>query len=171
LLSRDAIRTLQRRLRDLGYVEVGAIDGLVGEKTIGAISMFQAANGLEVNGQLDEETQKRLFTAPMRTIERTAKQIEDSSRIINDAKKVRNVGIGTILSMIGVVAKDPVASLTNAAEWFATFQSSLQPLVDLGVIAMDHWYVPVAAIGVGLYLWSKRIEEHRKEDHETGKTA
>lgn len=40
------IADIQTRLRALGFVQVGEIDGIVGEKTTGAIAAFEKANGL-----------------------------------------------------------------------------------------------------------------------------
>lgn len=56
----DAVRVLQQRLSDLGYL-TGAIDGDFGPGTEKAISAFQAAVGLEATGIADHETQKALY--------------------------------------------------------------------------------------------------------------
>ena len=53
---------MQDRLRELGYLDMnGESTGYYGDKTVDAISEFQRANGLEVTGQADEATQKKLL--------------------------------------------------------------------------------------------------------------
>ncbi len=45
------VATVQRRLDELGYYH-GAVDGVVGQQTRGAIAAFEGRNGLIVNGKL-----------------------------------------------------------------------------------------------------------------------
>jgi len=63
----EAVRAMQQRLIDLGYLAGGA-DGSYGGKTVAAVKAFQQAAGLEVTGEADDETQRRLFwtVAPAR---------------------------------------------------------------------------------------------------------
>lgn len=55
----DGVSGAQARLHNLGY-RTGPIDGIVGPRTQGALRAFQAAEGLEVTGALDEPTRTRL---------------------------------------------------------------------------------------------------------------
>ena len=53
---------LQEALRSQGYLIMdGPCTGYYGEQTVKAISQFQAANGLNVSGEADSETQQRLL--------------------------------------------------------------------------------------------------------------
>lgn len=47
---KSLVRAIQQQLRDLGY-EPGSADGIAGRKTREAIVAFQAANGLDIDGQ------------------------------------------------------------------------------------------------------------------------
>jgi peptidoglycan hydrolase-like protein with peptidoglycan-binding domain len=49
-MSRSAIKALQTQLKNLGYAEVGRVDGFWGSRTVGAFSAFQAHEGLPVTG-------------------------------------------------------------------------------------------------------------------------
>lgn len=51
---------IQKDLFELGYVQVGGIDGIVGYNTRQALKAFQKENGLPVTGNADEETIKKL---------------------------------------------------------------------------------------------------------------
>ena len=57
--SGEAVRTVQRRLKELGYYN-GAIDGDFGEATDKAVKAFQKANGLSADGKVGEQTLKKL---------------------------------------------------------------------------------------------------------------
>lgn len=51
----SAVRTLQRRLKELGYYD-GSIDGDFGSETLGAVRAFQRSNGLSVDGAAGVKT-------------------------------------------------------------------------------------------------------------------
>ncbi|MGJ0393049.1 MAG: peptidoglycan-binding domain-containing protein [Methylocystis sp.] len=51
----DAVKAAQQELQRLRY-QLGRVDGVVGEATVGALAMFQFTNALPVTGQLDEAT-------------------------------------------------------------------------------------------------------------------
>ncbi|NPV78072.1 MAG: hypothetical protein HPY59_17060 [Anaerolineae bacterium] len=53
---------MQQRLFDLGYVQVGAPDGVFGPKTDQAVRLFQERNGLVVDGVVGPITWERLFS-------------------------------------------------------------------------------------------------------------
>ena len=55
----SAVKTLQRRLRDLGYYS-GSIDGDFGDSTAAAVRAFQKANGLDVDGKVGSRTLAKL---------------------------------------------------------------------------------------------------------------
>jgi hypothetical protein len=59
----DELKALQIKLRKLGYAGVGNPDGRFGVKTVGALSAFQAHEGLPVTGKLDAATREAMKTA------------------------------------------------------------------------------------------------------------
>lgn len=54
-------KTIQQRLIDLGYLR-GAADGKFGEKSAGAVKIFQRVNHLDITGNTDAETIIALFS-------------------------------------------------------------------------------------------------------------
>lgn len=58
----DAVRTVQKRLKDLGYLS-GAADGKFGQASVTALKAFQQTNGLKVDGVAGAATQNVLFSA------------------------------------------------------------------------------------------------------------
>jgi hypothetical protein len=57
------VKRVQQRLRDLGYAEVGAPDGLFGDATREAVKAFQQAANLPPTGEVDCATALALFGA------------------------------------------------------------------------------------------------------------
>lgn len=55
----EAVRKLQRRLKELGYF-TSSVDGDYGEKTVSAVKAFQRRNGLSADGVAGAATLKRL---------------------------------------------------------------------------------------------------------------
>ena len=55
----EAVRTIQRKLKELGYY-TGSVDGDFGEATDKAVKAFQKANGLTADGKVGEQTLKKL---------------------------------------------------------------------------------------------------------------
>jgi peptidoglycan hydrolase-like protein with peptidoglycan-binding domain len=58
-LSREEARSVQEALRGKGF-DPGPIDGQLGPRTAQAVRDFQKQEGLQVTGQLDDETRTRL---------------------------------------------------------------------------------------------------------------
>ncbi len=58
----DDVKTLQSRLKVLGYY-TGTIDGQFGTGTYNAVKLFQARNGLSVDGKAGSRTLAKLFSA------------------------------------------------------------------------------------------------------------
>lgn len=62
----DEVRAVQQLLTDLGYTQVGAIDGIFGSNTGQAVRDFQRDNGLAVDGIVGPRTWARLHgSAPV----------------------------------------------------------------------------------------------------------
>jgi hypothetical protein len=57
----EDVRIVQQRLFDLGYTQVGEIDGIFGSMTEDAVKVFQEDNGLEVNGVVESTTWAVIF--------------------------------------------------------------------------------------------------------------
>ncbi len=96
------IRSVQQRLRDLGYSETGRVDGLCGPRTIAGLSAFQATSGLPVTGALDTTTAAALTTAGPRPVadERanvTAQELARRGDVV--VKSTERIRLGSILAM------------------------------------------------------------------------
>ncbi len=71
--ERESVRAAQRRLIELGLLGDGA-DGVYGPRTGDALRTYQAQNGLEASGHLDEATFERLTHVDMNAL--SAKDVQ-----------------------------------------------------------------------------------------------
>lgn len=62
-LSGDDVQLVQQRLADLGFRQVGVIDGIFGPATDAAVRAFQQQQGLDVDGIVGPQTWTSLFNA------------------------------------------------------------------------------------------------------------
>ena len=66
----DGVRTLQQRLRELGFLE-GEADGQFGRATKAAVVLFQKQHGLDADGIVGEKTWRMLFSDNAHAVEVT----------------------------------------------------------------------------------------------------
>lgn len=85
----DDIRRWQSRLHDLGY-PCGAVDGVPGQATEDAVTLFQRHNGLPVTGHLDAATVAKIESPD------TPRRPVSEGRSSIDAKELRRRGSFTI---------------------------------------------------------------------------
>lgn len=164
------VRELQAQLVALGYVSVGKPDGQIGPMTIGAISAFQAENGLDVTGRFDAQTQGHLYEAAPREVVRATEEPENS-RIVSGARTLKKGAVG--LLGIGTIDQidDPIAALTGVQEKFEKLKSLLNPFQGATDWLTQNWMLVVIALAVGVYVYSRRIERARLDDHLSGASA
>ena len=84
LYSKEIVRKLQKKLKDLGY-DPGPIDGIWGKKTASALEHFQRSVGLPVTGKADEKTKEKLGLSKVnsKTIEKPS-ATREVGKLFND---------------------------------------------------------------------------------------
>jgi hypothetical protein len=187
-LPADDIRALQKKLRALGYASVGNPDGGFGTKTIGALSQFQAHEGLPVTGKLDDATREALKTAepievPGERKRATASDLaEAGSKTVKAADKGSlfawgKGAIGTILAGGGVVEKagllDTAPAGIDKANQAKGIWDSFCDLVHPVFAGPTPIIVGVVLIAasVAAYFLFEKIKAYRVADHNSGAHA
>jgi hypothetical protein len=181
-LSREEIRLVQELLRRLGYHEVGAPDGVWGSRTTGALSAFQAHEGLPVTGHYDDATRAALATAdkrptaPAREAATVDELAEAGSRTVKDAKQL--TFMGRLLKWLGfgtggAYLADESGGLESVKSW--VMQSDLHEVLTLlgkaGGWLVAHWWIAAILLGLFIVWRANRIAAARLEDHQTGRHA
>ena len=162
-----SVEAVQRRLRDLGYHEVGQIDGKIGPRTRATILAFRDDNDLTLVPIIDVALTEALGAARPRpvAIERATGRPE-GSRIL--AASNAQIALGAV-GYAGIAISD-VAPLVGQAEEGRDLVTRLLDLVGLGSYAPVVMPLLGAAIflAVAVLAWNARAA--RIEDHRTGRT-
>lgn len=167
-LSKGEIEALQQRLRDLGYSEVGRVDGKWGPRTVAAVSAFQATSGLPVTGDLDKTTAAALTTAPPRPVSEsratttaaTMRQHGDPVAKASFLNKVYSAVAGFFALIFGVAQESgtAVGYLSPVRE----FVTDVPPMV---------WFGAVAAVAAVIWWQANRAERAAVADVRSGRDA
>ncbi len=162
------VKAVQERLIALGYHMVGKPDGVMGPRTAGAIAAFEAENGFEVRGKIDQQLIDRLETAEPHepSPERQAGTPADSS-ILKRAKEL--ILGGTVVA--GGTAIDQAEKTIGHAEaavgYWQRIRAVLAPFREMLGEAL-----PVLLLAGGAWLAWRGIEVYRARlaDYRKGKT-
>ena len=162
-----SVEAVQRRLKDLGYHEVGQIDGKIGPRTRAALLAFRHDNDLALVPIIDVALTDALNTARPRSvaIDRATGKPQDS-RIVSAANAQIGLGIvgaaGSIGSQIApaLVEAEQVRDLAGRVFALIGLESSLSAALP--------WIG--AAVFFGVVIYALRARAARIEDHRTGRT-
>ena len=164
---RPELKVIQQHLKDLGYFEVGHVDGRYGPRTRAAVLAFRADNGLGLSPDVDTGIVEALQRARPRAVsaERAAGKPENS-RIVKAADA--QIATGAI-GMAGAAA----SVLLPAVETAESARDVTERSVKL--LNLTDWLMPVlpwAAAAIFLIVitlaWKAKVA--RIEDYRTGKT-
>ncbi len=178
----ELVERVQQQLRQLGYYQVGAIDGSLTPKgrTEDAILAFRNKNGLPLVPVIDDDFLNALAKAqpPEVSEERanatTADLREQGSETISFTDKVKAWGGRLFGGGAGLTASGALALVTDKA---TAVTSARDAIGGLG-LSSTAWVVIAVALaalavlaGVGVAIWyvADRIEHSRVADYRTGK--
>jgi putative chitinase len=182
-LPKGKIKAAQTRLRELGYFNVGAIDGELGSATVAALVQFQKDENIAATGTLDADTDNALWEKDERPLpasrrEATADDLRaKGSETIAEADGVASGALKVGGTGLAVAASGGMDTLSNALG----FGSRVKDVVEDGggfLSWMQSHALQFAAIVAGaallyiairdLYPRAKKIIEARLKDHRTG---
>lgn len=162
------VEDLQRQLTWLGY-PVGNIDGIKGSRTRAAVMAFQADNGLLVDGVVGPQTWAALYASekrPMRDV--TPEQIEDTSRTVAVARKIKKGMTATDLVTSATVGLGGIVELNSAAaQAEGALETGQRLLIEYWPILLFALVV-VIATRYGRHL-ADLIVRYRVEDGQSGR--
>jgi uncharacterized protein (TIGR02594 family) len=168
------LRQVQQRLKDLGYHEVGKVDGIMGTKTRGAILAFREDNGLPLTPTVDAALEDALKVAPKRFVSSDrANGKPKGSRILSGANMTAGLtaagGAGSIITAASQ-AGQTISTGIDTAEGATDTASRALSLFGLGDVLAPYWPYITAVIFVLALIVVWRIRAARIEDYQTGKT-
>jgi len=166
-LPAPSIMAVQRRLRDLGYHEVGTIDGMIGPRTRAAILAFRSDNGLALTPDIDVALTEALEEAEPRPISETRAQgVPHNSRIVSAANaQVAAGAVGGVAS-----AATAIGPILEQAEEARGLTERAAALFNLNTFLAEWmpWLMLAVCAAVIVFAWRARAA--RIADHRTGRT-
>ena len=162
-----SVEAVQRRLKDLGYHEVGQIDGKVGPRTRAAILAFRQDNDLALAPIIDVVLTEALDRASSREIApERASGAPAQSRIVTASNAQIGLGVigaaGSIGSQIAPALMEAEQARDMAGRVFTLIGLEEWLSVSLPWIG--------AAVFIGVVIYALRAKAARIDDHRTGKT-
>jgi len=170
----ETTKTVQRRLIELGYREIGMPDGSLGSRTRGAILGFRADHGLPLIPVIDKALLAALMIASARPVSAAranatvAELRAEGSTTIKVADKASGaaVALGSISGLAGLSQV-----MDTAGGSISTLQALLDQFSGLKdtAVALGPWI----AVGVAGYIVYQQymIRQTRLADHQSGKSS
>jgi predicted chitinase len=168
------LMAVQKRLLELGYTEVGGIDGKKGTKTEAAILAFRNDNGLPSSPDIDDTFLEALMKAPPRKIapERAKATVGDlrekGSEIIAGSDVVK---IGTAAAGVGTAAAPAADFLADTGQQVGDITEKLSPFQSLLQFFADYAWIAILIIVGVVGVYGIKIARARLRDHRTGNTS
>lgn len=162
-----SVEAVQRRLKDLGYHEVGQIDGKIGPRTRAAILAFRDDNSLPLNPIIDVALTEALDKASPREIApERASGAPAASRIVTASNT--QIGLG-VIGAVGSIGSQIALALMEAerAREMAGRVFNLIGLEEWLSISLP-WIG--AAVFIGVVIYALRAKAARIDDYRLGKT-
>ena len=165
--QRPEMKVVQQQLKELGYFEVGIVDGRYGPRTRAAVLAFRADNGLGLSPDVDPVLAEVLQRAKPRAVSRERAEGKPvGSRIV----KAADAQIATSIVGMAGAAASVVAPAVETAERAKDVTER-----TVGLLNLTDWLLPVlpwagAAIFLIVILLAWKARAARIEDYRTGKT-
>jgi peptidoglycan hydrolase-like protein with peptidoglycan-binding domain len=166
--DKATIERVQQQLKDLGYTEVGGVDGKIGTMTATAIRAFRADNGLPAGDGIDDDMLLALQKAKPRVI--APERANAAPEVVRD--KVPEVKANWLSKVGGYIVGIPAAAgalVKGALDNIPVAKDYIDPLTS---IASDVpgwvWLAGVAGIAGVLVVISRHGEAKGVEAFQTG---
>ena len=172
MMDKGSIKAVQARLIELGYPEVGKVDGTWGSKTRATVLGFRADHNLPLVAQIDEGLLMALMVAEKREVSEerantTAADLRDagSSKVIA-ADKAGLAGIAVTAGGVLTGLSQTVDDLQGRLGEFKGLADSVKPVLD-AAMALS----PVLLLALGGYVIYQQVKLKRAvvEDYRVGK--
>lgn len=166
----DTLKSVQRRLRELGYPEVGKVDGIYGTKLRAGVLAFRADNGLPIIADIDDGLLAALMVAPERAIsdsraETTVADLRGAGSRTIDAGDKAQTG-GAVLTVTGVVGAAAKAVGVDEDGTLLGVWQAVEPVIEM---VKANGPILLAVFG-GFIVWQAyRAKQARVEDEREGK--
>ena len=162
-----SVEEVQGRLKELGYHEVGQIDGKIGPRTRAAILAFRQDNDLALVPIIDVALTEALEnTAPREITPERSSGAPTESRIVTASNA--QIGLG-VIGAAGSIGSQIALALAEA-EQARDMAGRVFTLIGLESALSDALPWIGAAVFIGVVIYALRAKAARIDDHRKGKT-
>lgn len=165
----NEIKSVQRKLLDLGYSEVGRVDGSLGKYTRAAILAFRDDNGLPAVAVIDKPLLDMLKVAPKRTYD-DDRETTPAAQIRSEVPEVSANFFTKVVSLITTVISAIVSFFYGLAEYVKEARDQLDPVRDFLYDVPGWIYLALLMIISGtLYYTANKGEQAGVKAYRKGK--
>lgn len=147
----EVVAQVQRRLKELGYTEIGNVDGDFGDLTEKAILIFRHDAGLPVNGTIDEALIVALTKAAPRELPE-ARQNATPAEVREVVPEARANWVTKIIGLWGTVGAAVLAFINWAIGSVADIRRAASPVLEL-VGTVPGWVYALVLAGIALWIY------------------
>jgi peptidoglycan hydrolase-like protein with peptidoglycan-binding domain len=147
----EVVAQVQRRLKELGYSEIGNVDGDFGDLTEKAIIIFRHDAGLPLSGTIDSGLITALIKAKPR--EMPAGRAEASPKEVREAApEAKTNWLTKVAGLWSAITGAVIAFVNWVIGSFAEIREFMQPIVDL-LAGVPVWVYALCFAGGALWLY------------------
>ena len=173
--SREQVKYVQRRLRELGYYDVGEVDGEFGQRSRDGLNAFKADNNLSLVSSLsvDENITNDVVVAlydaqPRRIGERRANAT--AADLAPRSKTVWMTIRNKVASMATTIVSFAIAAFYGVVEWFQDAYDYTEPFrTALSHIHPAVWFAIAGGIALVIWRMNANVEQRVVEAYRKGK--
>ena len=165
------LRTVQNRLIEIGYPEVGRPDGKWGSKTRAAVLGFRADVGLPIVADVDKALLSALMVAEVREVSDERANTTATDLAERGSRKVIAVGNTTAAGYV-TVAGGAVAAVGAVSDQIDSAKGMFSKVGELGeIIEVVRQISPWLLLAVGAYVVYQQwiVKKAVVEDYRTGR--
>lgn len=174
-VGKDArVEAIQNALIAMGFPEVGTVDGRMGIKTTGAVSMFLKANGLSSYTSIDtlldyvKKRQREGFTRGVPPERAFATPADVAAKV----PAVASNATTRTAAKVTTIATAGVGIITNLPDAINTWVPALSSVKSIASGVPGWVWLALLLIGAGAFWWnSRRTERAAVADYQTGRTS
>ncbi|WP_162742358.1 peptidoglycan-binding protein [Nitratireductor sp. OM-1] len=168
ITDKGTVQHVQRKLKALGYTEVGADDGIIGRFTRTAILAFRSDNGLPLATIIDHDLLGALRVARPRAVDpgRSKAPVSDVAKRVPEVKAN---WWSKVLSAFTALGSGTAALVTGTADHLGAAKAYVEPVKEYASsIPTPLWLVVIAGIALAIFIISRNGERKGVEAFHTG---
>ncbi len=149
--NNEVVAQVQRRLKELGYSEIGAVDGDFGDFTEKAILIFRHDANLPLGGTIDSSLLVALAKAKPREVS-TARQDATPKEVREAAPEARTNWLTKVAGFFAAIGGAAIAFFNWVISSFSDIKEFVQPALDM-LTGVPIWIYALAFSGGALWLY------------------